>query len=83
MVALVGDEHLGLLLQPAEGRGVDDAVAVAGEGGAGGAGRLGMTAPAGPGRVFGPGDRLGLASPVMGSPDLQHALCAGAERALI
>jgi len=44
MVALVRHEDLGLLLQPAEGLGVDHPVAVAGEGGAGAAGRLGVEA---------------------------------------
>ena len=44
VIALVGDEDLGLFLQPTEGRGVDDAVAVAGEGGARAAGRLGEAA---------------------------------------
>ena len=44
VIALVGDEHLGLFLETAKGRGVDDPVAVAGEGGAGGARRLVMPA---------------------------------------
>jgi hypothetical protein len=34
MIAVLGDEDLGLVLQPAEGGGVDDAVAVALEVGA-------------------------------------------------
>ena len=34
MIALVRDKHLGLMLEAAEGGGVDDAVAIAAEGGA-------------------------------------------------
>ena len=45
LVALVGDEHLGLLLQAPERRGVDDAVAVAGEGRARAAVGLRIAAP--------------------------------------
>src|SRR3546814_8832997 len=45
VVALVIDEDLGLVLQPPEGAGVDDAVAVALEAGAGRALRLGKVAP--------------------------------------
>jgi hypothetical protein len=47
-IALVVEEHLGLVLEPAEGRGVDDAVAVALELAARGVRRLGITAPAPP-----------------------------------
>ena len=53
MVALVGYEDLGLLLQPPEGRGMDDAVAVAREGCAGGAGLLGIQPAARGGPVHG------------------------------
>ena len=42
MVALVEDENLGLVLEPAEGGRVDDAVAVAAEGAAAFAGGLGV-----------------------------------------
>ena len=45
-VALVVDEHLRLVLQPTEGRGVDDPVAIALKAGARGALRLGMQPPA-------------------------------------
>ena len=55
VIALVGDEDLGLLLQPPEGRGVDDPVPVAGEGGPGAALRLRMAAPAGGGGALGEG----------------------------
>ena len=54
MIALVSDEDLGLLLQPPEGRGVDDPVAVAGEGGAGRARRFGGQPTARSGPVHGP-----------------------------
>ena len=46
MVALVEDEDLGLVLEAAEGGGMDDAVAVAAEGAAALAGGLGMEPPA-------------------------------------
>jgi hypothetical protein len=46
-VALVVDEHLGLVFQPAERGGMDDAVAVALELGARRGGRFGVPAPAG------------------------------------
>jgi hypothetical protein len=49
VIALMGDEDLGLLLQTPEGRGVNDPVPVAGEGGPGTAFRLRMAAPAGGG----------------------------------
>ncbi len=55
VVALVGHEDLGLLLQPAEGRGVDDAVAVAGERRAGAALGLGDLAAPRRGGIFGVG----------------------------
>ena len=62
VVTLVGDEDLGLLLQPAEGGGVDDAVAVAGEGVAGAARRLGNQASARIGGQFSVGGAgVGLA----------------------
>ena len=54
MVAGVGDEHLGLAFQPAEGGAVDDPVAVAGEGGAGGARRLPVQPAAAPRRILAP-----------------------------
>lgn len=47
MIAFVLDEHLGLVLQAAEGDGVDDAIAVALEFAALGRWRLGMPAAAG------------------------------------
>ena len=46
VIAFMGHKDLGLFLQAAEGAGVDDAVAVAGEGGARQAGMLGEPAPA-------------------------------------
>ena len=55
MVALMGHEDLGLFLQPSESRGVDDAVAVAREGRAGAALRLGDLAAARGGGIFGVG----------------------------
>ncbi|MNI19250.1 hypothetical protein D3C73_726820 [compost metagenome] len=55
VVAFMRHEDLGLLLQAAEGGGVDDAVAVAGEGGAGAAGGLENMATAAGGVVFGVG----------------------------
>ena len=42
MVALVKNENLGFVFEPAEGSGVDDAVAIAAKGAAGLARRLGM-----------------------------------------
>ena len=54
MIALVIDEDLGLVLEPAEGGGMDDAVAVALEGGArraSGSGREPAAALAGSGRI--------------------------------
>ena len=50
MVALMEHENLGLVREPAEGGGMDDAVAVAAEGVAGRAGRLRMEPPAAPAR---------------------------------
>ena len=47
MIALVGDENLGLVLQPAKGGGMDDPVAIALERRAGAAGGLGIEAAAG------------------------------------
>jgi len=55
VVALVGHENLGLFLQPPERRSVDDAVAVAGEGGAAAALGLGKTPAFGARRVLGEG----------------------------
>ena len=46
MIALVGDEHLGLMLEPAERGGMDDAVAIAAEGRAAFALRLRVKPPA-------------------------------------
>ena len=46
MIALMGDEHLGFALEAPEGAGVDDAVPVALEGGAGEAFGLVMQPPA-------------------------------------
>src|SRR5579872_4123332 len=51
MVALVKDEDLGLVLEAAESRGMDDAVAIAAERAAAFARRLGMKAAAAPFRV--------------------------------
>ncbi len=51
MVALVEDEHLGLVLEAAEGGRVDDPVAIAAEGAAAFAGGLGMEPAAALGRV--------------------------------
>ncbi|KAK0359092.1 hypothetical protein LTR94_032671, partial [Friedmanniomyces endolithicus] len=53
VVALMRHEDLRLLLQAAEGGGVDDAIAVASEGGAGAAGGLENMAAAAGGGVFG------------------------------
>ena len=64
MVALVEDEHLGLVGEPAEGAGVDDAVAVAAEGVAGGARRLGVEPAAAPARI----GRIGGACAPLRSP---------------
>ena len=61
MVALVEDENLGLVLEPAERGRVDDAVAIAAEGAAAFAGRLGMKPAAARGRVAGIG-RAGYCS---------------------
>ena len=55
MVALVEDEHLGLVLEAAEGGRVDDAVAIAAEGAAAFAGGLGMEPAAALRRVAGIG----------------------------
>ncbi len=55
VVAFMGDEDLGLLLQPAESRGVDDAVAVARKGRAGATGPLRVLAAPRPGRIRGIG----------------------------
>jgi hypothetical protein len=46
MVALVENENLGFVLEPAEGSGVDDAVTIAAKGAAGLACRLGMQSAA-------------------------------------
>ena len=61
MVALVADEDLRLVLQPAEGVGMDDAVAVALEGRAERIVRLGVDAAARSGRVGGIGGAPALA----------------------
>ena len=53
VIALVGNEHLCLLLQPAEGVGMDDPVAVALEIRPRGARRLGMKAAPRPVRIAG------------------------------
>jgi len=45
VIALVIDEDLGLVVEPPEGGGMQDAVAVAGEGGARGTRRLGLKPP--------------------------------------
>ena len=70
LVVVGEDEHLGLAGQPAEGAGVQDAVAVALEAGAVGIGRLLDEAIAGP---FGPGgqrrQRSGLATLTVGPVD--------------
>ena len=63
-VALVVQEDLGFVFQPAKGRGVDDAVAVARKGGAGAAGRLGKAAPARGVGAFGVGGERRLAQRV-------------------
>jgi hypothetical protein len=55
MVALVEDEDLGLVLEPPERGGMDDAVAVAAEGAAACAGRLRMEPPAALPRIAGIG----------------------------
>ncbi len=55
VVALVGDEHLGLLLKAAEGGAVDDAVAIPREGGASETDRLGVYASTRPRRILGIG----------------------------
>ena len=55
MIALVKHEDLGLVREPAERRGVDDAVAIAAERAARGAGRLRMQPPAALARVGGEG----------------------------
>ena len=55
IVALVVDENLGLVLQPAEGRAMDDPVAIALEGATGRALGLGMQAAATPLRLTGIG----------------------------
>ena len=55
VVALVGHEDLGLLLEPPEGGGVDDPVTVPGEGRAGPALRFDMPATAGGGGALGVG----------------------------
>ena len=62
MVALVVDEDLRLVLQPAEGVGMDDAVAVALEGRAERIVRLGVEAPARRGRIGGIGRAPALAA---------------------
>ena len=59
MIALVVDEHLGLVGEPAERRGMDDPVAVAAEIAAGRARRLGMEAPPARERIGGVGCALG------------------------
>jgi hypothetical protein len=53
VIALVIDEDLGLVVEPAEGRGVQDAVAIAGVRGAGGRRRLGQKPTAARGRIDG------------------------------
>ena len=55
VVAFVGHEDLGLLLQPPKSRAVDDAVTVAGEGCAGAALRLRVPSPLRGARLFGIG----------------------------
>ncbi len=56
VIALMGHEDLGLLLQPPEGGAMDDAVPIPGERGAGGALGLGDLAPQGGCGIFGVGD---------------------------
>src|SRR3546814_19564300 len=63
VIALVVDEDLGLVLQPPDGAGMDDAVAVALKAGARRALRLGEVAPpatVGPGGEGGSGSWLGI-----------------------
>ena len=60
VVALVIDEDLGLVGQPSERRRVDDAIAVALEGGAEGMARLVMNPPPAVGRVHGEGAEVRL-----------------------
>jgi hypothetical protein len=67
MIAIGGDEHLGLVAQAAEGGAVDDAVAVALEGGAGGGQRFRVTAAArvgGVGGIAGAIRRAGTLTPL-------------------
>jgi hypothetical protein len=53
VIAFVIDEDLGLVVKPAEGRRVQDAVAIAGIRGAGGRRRLRQKPPAACGRIDG------------------------------
>jgi len=84
VVALVLDEDLGLVLEAAEGRGVDDPVAVALERRAVGALGLGMEAPpagAGPGRI-GRQSRLVHDAPLVWLPNVDTFMAAPAARGL-
>jgi hypothetical protein len=67
MIPLVVDEDLGLVVEPPEGGGMQDAVAVAGEGGARVARPLGHKAPAA--RPGIDGIRRKRAVPGLGGPD--------------
>jgi len=75
VVALMGDEDLGLVLQPAEGGGVDDAVAVALEGGPRRAFGLRVEASARPRRIAG----IGCARPVA-EADVAESACLNHSR---
>jgi hypothetical protein len=90
MVALVEDEDLGLVLQPAEGARMDDTVAVALERAAGRRGRLGMEAAAAPGGVAGVGGAPSFAETVQLRPRLNRPCpaltfrpCVGASKACL
>jgi hypothetical protein len=77
-VALVVQEHLGLVDQAAEGRGVHDAVAVALEVGARRRGRLGMAAPAAARGIAGIGG--GSCASAVQSASTWRTIASGAPR---